>query len=298
MSVDSTVAGVAVTGAAGKLGRAVVDDLLAHGYRVVAVDRVSQTTDRADAGEVTRLDWDGRDVDGLSRAITDCRALIHLAAIPSPYAHPHQTVFSNNTTATYAALQAAADAGIRVAAIASSGAAYGSAYSPALTLPRYVPVDEERPLDAADPYALSKQVDEHTAAMFCRRYAMSVAALRFHWVATRAEQLESLAASRAGGPVDEERLRGLWGYVDLRDAARACRLAVEAAAREPYGFVPMNVVATDILAEAPLADLLAAHAPGIEVVGALDHGGFSIARAERVIGWRPRHSWRDAPDPA
>lgn len=281
---------LAVTGSAGKLGRAVVADLIAHRHAVVAADRVS-----GPAGEgITTVDWDGRDVDGLAAAIDGCTGLIHLAAIPAPYGHPHQVVFGNNTGATYAALQAAADAGIRIAAIASSGSAYGTAFSPELSHPRYAPVDEEHPLDNADPYGLSKEVDERTAEMFCRRYGMSVAALRFHWIATVEEQLESVAGLRAG-EIDEDRLRALWGYVDLRDAARACRLAVETAAREPYGFVPMNIVAADILADEPLTDLIGRHAPEIEVRGDLSRGGFAIARAERVIGWRPEHSWRNQP---
>lgn len=280
---------ICVTGAAGKLGQAVVADLVAHDHEVVAVDRI----ERELPDGVHIAGWDGRDVDGLAAAIDGCTALIHLAAIPVPYEHPHQVVFGNNTAATFAALQAAADAGIRIAAIASSGSAYGTAFSPQVTMPRYLPVDEEHPLDNADPYGLSKEVDERTAEMFCRRYGISVAALRFHWIITRAEQLESVAGFRAGQR-DEGRLRGLWGYVDLRDAARACRLAVETAVREPYGFVPMNIVAADVLADVAVEELIAEHAPGSEVRGDLSRGAFAIARAERVIGWRPEHSWRES----
>ena len=281
-------AAIAVTGAAGKLGRAVVADLRDHDYRVVAADRVPV----GNVPGVAAVEWDGRDVDGLAVAVAECSALIHLAAIPAPYGQPHQVVFGNNTGATFAALQAAADAGIRVAAIASSGSAYGTAFSPKLSHPRYAPVDEAHPLDNADPYGLSKEVDERTAEMFTRRYRMSVAALRFHWIATAEEQRDSVDRLRAG-VVDEDRLRALWGYVDLRDAARACRLAVETAVREPYGFVPMNIVAADILADEPLDQLITRHAPGIEIRGDLTRGGFAIDRAERVIGWRPEHSWRD-----
>lgn len=281
---------MAVTGVAGRLGRAVSADLRAHGYQVVGADRVV-----TDLDGVTSVRWDGRDVDGLAAAIDGCSALIHLAAIPAPYNHPHQEVFGNNTAATFAALQAAADTGITRAVIASSGSAYGTAFSPTPTHPRYVPVDEAHPMDNADPYGLSKEVDERTAEMFTRRYPMSVAALRFHWIVTRAEQLEVIAQQRRGEADVKELLRGLWGYVDLRDAARACRLAVETAASAPYGFVPMQIAADDILAETPLQELLRRHAPGIEVRHELTaiQGAYSTERAARLIGWRPRHSWRD-----
>jgi nucleoside-diphosphate-sugar epimerase len=279
---------VAVTGAAGKLGRAVVADLRAAGHDVVGADRSAAGIP---AG-IDRIAWDGRDVAALRTAIEGCAALIHLAAIPHPLEHPPEVVFGNNTGATFAALQAAADTGIRAAAIASSGSAYGTAYSPQLSRPRYVPVDEAHPLDAADPYALSKEVDERTAEMFVRRYAMSVAALRFHWVTTRDEQLETVAKVRAG-QVEEGLLRGLWGYVDLRDAARSCRLAVETAVEQPYGFAALNIVAADALADEPLAELIARLAPGVEVRDPGISGAFAIERAAQVISWRPEHSWRD-----
>lgn len=185
--------------------------------------------------------------------------------------------------------------------IASSGSAYGTAWSPEPTHVRYVPVDEAHPLLVSDPYGLSKEVDERTAAMFCRRHpALSVAALRFHWIATAAQaraRVAELARTTASAEVDWPRLlREMWGYVDLRDAARACRLALDAAAVRPFGFVPLNVVAADALLEGPMTDLLRAQAPDIEIRADLGPtgGAFSTARAAEVIGWVPEHSWRDA----
>lgn len=103
---------VAVTGARGNLGRAVVADLVAHGHPVVALDRVPPA--RADAAAddgVQPVVWDGADVAALSRALTGCTALVHLAAIPAPWNHPDEVVFGNNTTATFAALRAATGSG-------------------------------------------------------------------------------------------------------------------------------------------------------------------------------------------
>ncbi len=284
---------IVVTGSAGRLGRAVVADLLAAGYTVVAVDRIEVPP----AAGLTTCGWDGRDVDRLAEAIDGCSALIHLAAIPAPYGHPHQVVFGNNVIATFAALQAAADAKITRAVIASSGSVYGTAFSPFPSHPRYVPVDEDHPLDNADPYGLSKEVDERTAEMFTRRYQMSVAALRFHWITERDEQLTSGggAAARYGRP-HVALVRGLWGYVDLRDAARACRLAVEAAARQSYGFAPMNIVADDMLADVPLAELISEHVPDIEIRGDVDArgGGRDHARRDRLAPSTPGAIQRSA----
>ena len=72
-------------------------------------------------------------------------------------------------------------------------------------------------------------------------------------------------------------------------------MAIEAAADRPYGFVPLNIVAADSLVESPITDLLAEHAPEIEVRNQLGptQGAFAIDRAAEVIGWIPQHSWRD-----
>jgi nucleoside-diphosphate-sugar epimerase len=281
---------VAVTGSSGHLGRAVVEDLLTHGHDVVSVDRVS-----APDGPVATLDWDGRTVADLAPLLDGCTALIHLAAIPAPIGHLPEVVFANNTQATYAALEAAGTVGITRCAIASSGSAYGTAWSPSPTRPRYVPVDEDHPMINFEPYGLSKEVDERTATVMVRRFGMSVAALRFHWIATREQQLAAVAKLRNGPRDWAEELRNVWAYVDRRDAAAGCRLAIETSARESYGFVPMNIVAADSLSEAPITALLTEHAPDIEIrrpLGPTD-GAYAIDRAREVIGWTPQHSWRD-----
>jgi nucleoside-diphosphate-sugar epimerase len=291
---------ILVTGSSGRLGRAVVADLLAAGYAVVGADRAApDSADRAapaeGAGGSDFLTWDGADFHPLAEALTGCTGLVHLAAIPTPQNDPAEVVFGNNTTATFAALQAAAEAGVGRAVIASSVSAYGMPWSPQPTRASYVPLDEQHPMRNHDPYGLSKEVDERTAEMFCRRAQMTVAALRFHWIATREEQLARVESLRSDVDWDTQ-LREMWGYVDVRDAARACRLALEAARDRPFGFLAMNIVAADSLREEPLEWLLATHAPQIQIRRSEQPltSAFAIERARSVIGWVPQHSWRDA----
>lgn len=285
---------VVVTGASGGLGRVVVDEFASHGVEVIAVDRTPEPTLSA-ATEFHH--WDGHDVARLLKTIRGCSGLVHLAAIPHPIEGREEFVFSNNTGATFAALQAASTAGITRAVIASSISAYGTAWSPEPTRFDYVPVDEDHPMRNADPYGLSKEVDERTAAMFVRRTGMSIAALRFHWIATAEQQRERIQAQtgqETPGAADTVRL--LWGYVDVRDAARACRLALEATAQQDFGFVPMNIVAADALSTVSLTSALETQAPDTEIRAPLGEpsGAFSIDRAREVIGWVPQHSWRGA----
>ena len=285
---------VLVTGASGRLGRAVVGELVGNDYAVVAVDRVRPNEQLPDGARFVETDLG--DVGQVAGAASGCDAVIHLGAIPAPYAHPDEVVFRNNTGATFAVFQAASILGIGRVAFASSVSAYGSAWAERAFPPVYVPVDEEHPMLNHDAYGLSKEVDERTAQMFSRRNGMSVAALRFHWIATREEQLATVARHR-GEPEWVESARTMWGYVDLRDAARACRLAIEAGRDRPFGFSAFNIVAADTLIDGPTEATVREHAPATEIRSPLSgtSGAYDISRAKRMLGWEPLHSWRDEP---
>ncbi|MGA8113692.1 MAG: NAD(P)-dependent oxidoreductase [Actinocatenispora sp.] len=276
---------IMVTGAAGKLGSEVVRQLRAAGRAVVAVDR--RAGNGADG--VTERSLDLTDVDAVRDAVRSCDGIIHLAAFPDPFAAEPDVVFGNNTRATFNVLLAATEHGVRTVVTASSVCAFGMPYAPEPFPPEYVPVDEDHPLVPRDWYGLSKQVDERTAEMFSRRTGITVVALRFHWVSTVEEQRARVAAL-ADDPADGA--RELWGYVDLRDAARACLLGLTVS--EP-GMHPLVIAAPDSLSETPTRELLAAFQPGVTVAASMDGtaGGWATARARERLGFTARHSWRD-----
>ncbi len=283
---------VLVTGGCGKLGTATVQELASHGYEVVAADRVQPREALPEGVRFVQIDL--LDVGQVAGTMAGCAAVVHLGAIPAPYGVPDEVVFRNNTGATFATLQAASLLDVKRAAIASSVSAYGSAWAPEAFPPRYAPVDEAHPLLNHDAYGVSKEADERIAEMFCRRDGMTVAALRFHWIASRDEQ-HATAARYQDAPDSESGLRILWGYVDLRDAARACRLALEA---EPFGFAPCNIVAADTLHPLPTEEALRHYAPETELRTSLPGfaSAFTTGEAKRLIGWEPQHSWRDEQD--
>jgi nucleoside-diphosphate-sugar epimerase len=278
---------ILVTGASGKLGQAVVDELIAHDYEVVGADRRPPPLKRP---QVRFAEIELGEVDQVAGAMSGSQAVIHLGAIPGPRRQADEVVFANNTRATFAVLQAAGQLGLRRAVIASSISALGPSFSPEPTAPLYAPVDEDHPLLGADPYALSKEVDERTAAMFHRRVGMEVAALRFTWVARPDEMGEAVA--RVGRkPADSSRT--LWSYVDIRDAATATRLALEAPG---LTFEVFNVAAADTLSDIPTEELLRTFAPSVEIRQPIpgNASAYSIEKARRVLGYDPEHSWRDA----
>ncbi|MBA2468404.1 MAG: NAD(P)-dependent oxidoreductase [Chloroflexia bacterium] len=284
---------ILVTGGSGRLGSQVVTELLDHEYEVVSIDRV-RPAQRLPLGARFVL-ADIRDVGEIAYAMKRCDAVIHLGAIPGPNSHPDEVVFGNNTGATFAVLQAASLLGIRRAAIASSVSAYGMAWSERRFFADYVPLDEAHPLLNHDAYGLSKEVDERTAQMFARRDGMSVACLRFHWVACP-EELRGRPGQEMNDELFAEGGRGFWGYIDIRDAARATRLAIEAARVAPYGFEPFNIVASDTLLNVATEEAIRRVSPETVIRAPIEGcaSAFDIAKAKRLLGWEPLHSWRDA----
>jgi nucleoside-diphosphate-sugar epimerase len=279
---------VLVTGGSGKLGTFVVREFAAHGYDVVSVDQ-KRPADMPDG--VRFIHANLHNIGEVAGAMRGAEGMVHLGAIPNPYGFADEVVFSNNTTATFAVLQAASLLGVKKAVIASSVSAYGAAWSPTPLLARYVPLDESHPMDNHDAYGLSKEVDERTAEMFVRRDGMQIAALRFHWVG----HPDEIAGIGPDGMTEAELIANakiLWGYVDVRDAASACRLAIEA---EFGGFEAFNIVAPDTQSHTPTEELLRAYAPSIEIRSPISGTTSAIAteKAQRLLGWTCRHGWRD-----
>lgn len=277
---------VLVTGGNGRLGPWVSRELRDHGHDVVSVDR--QLPREREAGIHYRA-VELSDLGQVIGALSGCAAVVHLGAIPAPWSHPDEVVFLNNVGATYNTLQAAHSLGIRKAIIASSCSAYGMAWTETRFEPLYAPIDEEHPLLAHDPYALSKEVDERTAEMFVRRGGMAVLAYRFHWIALPGEAI-ARANDRAEDPARDA--TNLWGYVDIRDATRACRLGLEA---DIPGFEAVNIIAADTVRHEPTADLIRTYCPTVELREPLpgNASGWSSAKAQRLLGYVPQHSWRD-----
>ena len=83
----------------------------------------------------------------------------------------------------------------------------------------------------------------------------------------------------------------LWSWVDARDVAQACRLALEAAIDGADAF---TIAAADTLMTTPSRALMAQSFPGVPVRGELAEFGtlLAIDKARRVLGYAPRHTWR------
>jgi nucleoside-diphosphate-sugar epimerase len=282
---------ILVTGGSGRVGQFTIAELLEHGYDVVNADRTPPTNPRAPrmAREARFVQTDLSDIGQVAGVMAACEAVIHLGAIPNPYGHADEVVFGNNVMSTFAIFQAASLLGVKNVTFASSISAYGTAYAPVPFPPRWTPVTEDHPLLNHDAYGLSKEVDERTGEMFSRRDRMSVKAMRFHWVAYD-DEIAASAKLIADNPYHDNLWRLLWGYVEIRDAARSCRLAMESA----VGFDAFNITAADTLASIPTEELLLRIVPEVERRRAIEGYGtaFSIDKARNLLGYVPEFSWR------
>jgi nucleoside-diphosphate-sugar epimerase len=275
---------IAVTGGSGKLGRAVIADLTAHGNEVVNLDVAAPRP----ALKIDLTDY-GQTVEALT-AIDDrydkIDAVVHLAAIPAPGLIPNAATFHHNITATYNVFSAARLAGITNVVWASSETVLGL---PFRTPPPYIPVDEGYPARPESTYSLVKHLEEQMAAEFCRwQPELKMIGLRF----SNVMDPEDYAAFPAFDADPRGRSWNLWGYIDARDGAQAVRRAL---AYETPGVEIFVIANADTVMSRSSASLAAEVFPGVPVTKELgEHETLlSIDKARRVLGYEPEHSWRE-----
>lgn len=288
---------VIVTGGSGKAGRAVVRDLVEHGHDVINVDLVrspepvapTTTVDLTDLGETIE-------------ALRGAEAVVHLAAIPAPRIRTVETTFRINVASTYNVFSAATLLGLARVVWASSETVVGLPFSASQASnllddaartghrpePDYAPIDEEHPLRPNSSYALSKVLGEEMARHFARWSGIPFIGLRFSAI----REPHEYDAFPANWDDPYRAAWNLWAYVDVRDVAQACRLALTADVGGAEAFI---IAAADTVMPRPDRELLAECFPSVtlrEGVGAHE-SLLSIDKARRLLGYAPAYSWRE-----
>ncbi|WP_026922620.1 NAD-dependent epimerase/dehydratase family protein [Glycomyces arizonensis] len=279
---------VAVTGGSGKLGRAVVRDLVEHGWDVVNLDRVPSPDALAPFTKVDLTDY-GQAVEALTR-IDDrydgVDALVHLAAIPAPGLQANAATFRNNMLTTFNVFQAARLAGITNVVWASSETVLGLPFE---TPPPYLPVDEEYAARPESTYSLVKHLEETMVAELCRWIPeLKATGLRF----SNVMYPEDYAAFPAFDDDPELRRWNLWSYIDARDGAQAVRFGLE---REGTGREVFVIASPDTVMTTPTMELVERYYPELELRRPIEGHEtlLSIEKARRILGYNPSHSWRN-----
>lgn len=278
---------VVITGTAGLLGPHVVQHFLEQGYDVLSAD-----LKKPDHVLTKHLTIDLNNMGECYSALTEADSVVHLAAIPVAYSHANEVTFRNNVMATYNILEAADNLGIKKAVVASSESAYGLVFAKKRLSPQYVPIDEEHPSLPQDPYGLAKIVGEEIARSIHRRHGMQIVSLRLGNVITPDKYQEF------PGFIHEPSKRRVivWSYIDARDIAVACRLAIE---KDGLGTPVLNLAADETSMDIKSSDLLQAEFPEVTDIRTPVDGYqtlLSNEKAKKILGWQPVHSWRDYVD--
>ncbi|WP_280537177.1 NAD(P)-dependent oxidoreductase [Halopenitus sp. POP-27] len=324
MNVKTSGMNVIVTGGRGRSGRWVVDALAAD-HDVVVLDRSLPSNGGHPDVEYRALDL--TKAGGTFDAITaiDPDAVIHWAAIPVAGTHPGVDVYRNNTLAAHNVLTAAGRVGADVVQASSDGT-YGFFFAEETPVPDAIPVTEDHALRPEDAYGLSKVVTEEIAETVARRDDVSIASIRPTWIqepgAYACREPEYVTDRSAGAG-------NYWSYVDVRDVVDLVVVAlagVTAQASEPEpsdgverveesdvagadddgtpaaiaGHEAFNCAAPDNALGEPLRELLRDHYGRLPADCSVegDASAYATAKADRLLGWNPTRSWRDAADEA
>lgn len=122
--------------------------------------------------EVKVISGDLKDSDAIRKETKNIDIILHLGSlisIPYSYYHPRETI-ETNITGTFNVLNAALENGVEKVVHTSTSEVYGTA--------KYVPIDENHPLQGQSPYSASKIGADKIAESFHLSFDLPVATIR------------------------------------------------------------------------------------------------------------------------
>ena len=166
---------ILVSGGAGFIGSHLVDKL-SLGNKVIVIDNLSSgllSNLEKSKDQITFIKGDVLDKTLLKDIVAEVELVFHLAAnvgyirsIEDPYFD-----MDVNIKGTVNILEACRNSNVKRLVYSSSGAIFGQA--------KYLPIDEEHPLNPESPYAASKLAAEKYCFAFHKVHGVPVAALRY-----------------------------------------------------------------------------------------------------------------------
>lgn len=171
---------VLVTGAGGFIGSHLTEKLVDLNANVKAFVRYNSRNNwgllellpKEKLDQIEVIMGDIRDFNAVMRAMEDVDIVFHLAsliAIPYSYVHPREVV-ETNVLGTLNVLMAANENGVKRFVHTSTSEVYGTA--------KYVPIDENHPLQGQSPYSASKIGADELARSFYCSFNLPVAIIR------------------------------------------------------------------------------------------------------------------------
>jgi len=169
-----------VTGAGGFIGSHLTEHLVELGANVKTFVRYNSRNDwgmlellpEEKLSQIEVITGDLKDADAVRHAAKDVDIIFHLGsliAIPYSYIHPRETI-ETNILGALNVLTAAKENNVEKVIHTSTSEVYGTA--------RYVPIDENHPLQGQSPYSASKIGADKIAESFYRSFNLPVAIIR------------------------------------------------------------------------------------------------------------------------
>jgi UDP-glucose 4-epimerase len=154
---------VLVTGGAGYIGSHTCVELLQAGYEVVVFDNFSNSqpealrrVEKITGRKLSVVDGDIREQSAIETVIRQhqCKAVIHFAGLKAVGESVEKPLiyYENNVIGTHRLLTAMQNCGIDTLVFSSSATVYGE--------PQFLPLTEDHPLSATNPYGRSKLIIE------------------------------------------------------------------------------------------------------------------------------------------
>ena len=284
-----------VTGGAGFIGSHVVDAYVQAGLDVAVVDNLA-TGSRANLNPAARLyEIDIRDGAAVDEVFAAERPEIvsHQAAQASVRASMEDPLrdATINVIGSLNVLEACRKHGVRKLIYAATGGA-------AVGEPKYLPVDEDHPVEPLSPYGASKHAVEHYVALYRETFGLNTTILRYAniygprqdprgeagVIAIFAGLMLANQAPLVNGSGDQER-----DYVYVGDAARANLLALEKGSGGMYNIGTGVSTSVNDLFDL-LSELIGYGEPpqhGPALGGEVFRIFVSNERAREDLGWEP-----------
>jgi len=334
---------ILITGGAGFIGRQVARELLANGYEVRILDSLIDQVHGDGAIAVdngaTLIKADIRDPVAVADALSDVDAVVHLAAEVGVGQSMYEIAryVGANELGTAVLLETMIKRPVRRIVVASSMSVYGEGLyqaSHGARLPRVrrepedlkkglwdpvgedgsalspVPTPEDKPVDLASVYALTKYAQERMVLIFGEAYGVDAVALRLFNVFGPGQALSNpytgvlanFASRLANGQAplifeDGEQRRD---FVHVRDVARGFRQALEQPGAAGHVFnvgsgrsYTIKEVAT-ALAEAMGVPEIRPEIMGKARAGDIRNCFADISKAREILGFSPRHALEDS----
>jgi nucleoside-diphosphate-sugar epimerase len=271
---------ITLTGAAGRLGSKVAQDLVSAGHTVRAIDQVVRL-DLPVRIEVTNL----LNREACYPLLEGADALIHFANHPNENMRDKQKLLTENLTMNTNIFQAAREQGVKSIIFSSSIQAIGAGKRtdegmvPTL---EYLPVDGDMPAKPTNIYGLSKQLSEEMLRFYSREAGISCTAIRFPLLVESQHEIWRFRQGKNTKQINEG-----WSYLTVGDASELIGAILNASLE---GFRIYSPAAPNNRSRSTVTELLEQHYQDIPLKRPLSNEDslFDISRITKETGWQPK----------